>query len=248
MVRRRKSRLERFLSLNQHRKRWGAGRHLPADADLVAMRTAVVEAGEAAQTRGAEKSLDLHLANLRREFSGQPELLYHHARLIVLIRREVRPAESVAQFLALWAQEAEFLCRHLNLRWLISAADTFADHAADPQARAVAMMATLLANTVKVCESDRYIRGAETLPPRPDRIEKLQTDLVPLFEGTSVFTVGTDDTLRNMYWRLEPFFASGPAGMILKAVYDRMQVNDTAFARLRALHRRDRTGWWDDEG
>lgn len=248
MVRRRKSRLERFLSLNRHRKRWGGGRHVPADADLVAMRDRIVEAGEAVQTRGAEKSLDLHLANLRREFSGQPELVYHHAMLIVLIRREVRVEESVRQFLALWAQEAEFLCRHLNLRWLISAADTFADHAADPQARAVAMMATLLANTVKVCESDRYIRGAEALAPRADRIEKLQTDLVPLFEGTSVFTVGTDDTLRNMYWRLEPFFAAGPAGMILKAVYDRMQVNDTAFARLRALHRRDRTGWWDDEG
>lgn len=248
MAPRKKSRLERFLSLNRHRKRWGAGRHLPADADLAAMRERIVEAGEAVQTRGAEKSLDRHLENLRREFSGQPELLHHHARLIVLIRREVRPAESVARFLALWAQEAGFLCRHLNLRWLVSAADTFADHAPDPQARAVAMMATLLANTVKVCESDRYIRGAETLAPRADRIETLQTDLVPLFGGMSVFTVGTDDTLRNMYWRLEPFFAAGPAGMILKTVYDRLQVDDTAFARLRALHRRDRTGWWDDEG
>lgn len=246
MVGRRKSRLERFFSLNQHRKRWGAARHVITDPDLVAMRDRIVEAGVPVQTRGAEKSLDAHLANLRREFSGQPELVYHHARLIVLIRREVRREESVRQFRALWDQEAEFLCRHLNLRWLVSAADTFADHG-EPGVRAVAMMATLLANTVKICESDRYIRGAEALAPMPERIAKLQTDLVPLFEGMSVFTVGTDDTLRNMYWRLEPFFASGPAGRILKAVYDRLQVNDTAFARLRALHRRDRTGWWDDE-
>lgn len=248
MVRRRKTRLERFLSLNQHRKRWGARRHVAADPDLAAMRERIVQAGEPVQTRGSDKSLDRHLANLRCEFSGQPEILLHHATLIVLIRREVRTVESLDRFLALWTQEAEFLCRHLNLRWLISAADTFAEHAADAQARAVAMMASVLGNTVKIGESDRYIRGAEALAPLPERIEKLQTELVPLFEGTSVFTVGTDDTLRNMYWRLEPFFAAGPAGMILKAVYDRMQVNDTAFARLRMLHHRDRTGWWDDEG
>lgn len=247
MVRRRKSRLERFFSLNQHRKRWGAGRHAKSDPDLAAMRSRIVEAGGPVQTRGAEKSLDRHLANLRREFSGQPELAYHHAKLVVLIRREFRLEESIRQFFALWDQEAEFLCGHLNLRWLISAADTFADHAPG-EGRAVAMMATLLANAVKVCESDRYIRAAETLDPRPERIARLQTDLVPLFGGTSVFTVGTDDTLRNMYWRLEPFFAAGPAGMILRSVYDRMQANDTAFARLRALHHRDRTGWWDDDG
>ncbi|MCV2863858.1 hypothetical protein [Defluviimonas sp. WL0075] len=247
MVERKKLRLERFLSLNQHRKRWGAKRHVAADADLVAMRDRIIEAGEAVQTRGSAKSLDTHLENLRREFSGQPELVFHHARLIVLIRREFRLEETLAQFFALWRQEAAFLCGHLNLRWLISAADTLAEHGQDSE-RAIAMMAALLANTVKVCESDRYIRGAETLEPIAARIEKLQTDLVPLFEGTSVFTVGTDDTLRNMYWRLEPFFAEGVAGAILKTIYDRLQVNDTAFARLRALHRRDRTGWWSDEG
>lgn len=246
MVRRRKSRFERFFSLNQHRKRWGARRHLAADPDLAAMRDRIVAAGKAVQTRGSDKSLDRHLANLQAEFSGQSELLLHHATLIVLIRREVRLPESLTRFNALWAQEADFLCRHLNLRWLISAADTFADHGSDLQTRAIGMMASLLGNTVKIGESDRYIHGAEALAPIPDRIDRLQTDLIPLFEGTSVFTVGTDDTLRNMYWRLEPFFAAGPAGMILKAVYDRMQVNDTAFARLRALHRRDRTGWWDD--
>ena len=246
MVRRKKTRLERFFSLNQHRKRWGGGRHAAADPDLVAMRGRIVEAGEAAQTRGSEKSLDRHLENLRREFSGQPELVFHHAKLIVLIRREVRLADSVAQFHALWDQEGDFLCRHLNLRWLISAADTLADHDPDAGARAVAMMAGLLANTVKIYESERYITGAATLAPEPARIEKLQADLVPLFEGMSVFTVGTDDTLRNMYWRLEPFFAMAPAGLILKTVYDRMQVEDTAFARLRALHHRDRTAWWDE--
>ena len=194
MVRRRKSRLERFFSLNQHRKRWGARRHVLAAPDLVAMRERIVQAGEPVQTRGSDKSLERHLANLRCEFSGRPELLLHHATLIVLIRREVRLAESLGQFTALWAQEAEFLCRHLNLRWLISAADTFADHGPDPQARAVAMMASLLANTVKIGESDRYVRGAETSAP------------LPLFETSAQYSIGSAD--RENYHNLDG--AQGP--------------------------------------
>lgn len=246
MVRRQKSKIEHFFSLDRHRKRWGARRHIVTDPDLAAMRERIVEAGEPVQTHGAVKSLDGHLADLRCEFSGQPELLYHHASLIVLIRREVRVDETMSEFTTLWAQEAAFLCQHLNLRWLISAADTFADHADDPQIRAVGMMTSLLGNTVKVGESDRYIHGAEALTPMPERIDRLQADMVPLFDGLAVFKVGTDNMLRNMYWRLEPYFARGPAGMIFKTVYDRMQVHDSSFARLRALHHRDRTSWWDD--
>lgn len=210
------------------------------------MRENIVQAGEVVQTRGSEKSLDQHLDNLRREFSGQPELCYYHAKLIVLIRREVHLAASVSQFLALWDAQSEFLAGNLNMRWLISAADTLAEHHSDAGFRAVAIMAGLLANTVKIYESERYVTGAAGLAPDRTRIEKLQTDLVPLFEGMSVFTVGTDDTLRNMYWRLEPFFDTGAPGLILKTIYDRMQIEDTAFARLRALHHRPRTAWWTD--
>ena len=67
---------------------------------------------------------------------------------------------------------------------------------------------------------------------------------MPLFSGLSCFTVGTDDTLRNMRWRLDPLMEKGPVGLILKTVFDRLQVEDTAYARLRALHHRERTGWW----
>ncbi|MCO6178863.1 hypothetical protein [Ciceribacter sp. RN22] len=241
---RKKTGLERFLSFNQHRKRWGARRHLPTEVDFAVLKAAIVEGGEQQQTRGSEKSLDEHLANLRREFSGQSELVYHHAKLIVLLRREFRVKETFAQFKELWESEAEFLCEHLNIRWLVSAADTFADHDRDRAVRNAALLVSLLVNTVKVYETERFITAAAGNPVVDDRVELLQTELVPLFEGLSCFTVGTDDTLRNMRWRLEKAFDDGVLGMILKTVYDRLQVNDTVFARLRALHRRDRTGWW----
>lgn len=242
---RRKSQLERLLSFNQHRLRWGAAKHTGTDADLAAMKTRVLDAGLALQTRGSSKSLDRHIERLRCEFSGQPELLWHHAKLIVLIRREFQTAETYAQFRAIWDAEHAFLCERLNIRWLISAADTFAEHDRDAEVRAVAMMTTLLANSIKLHESERHLCNADSLAPDPARIAHVQNELVPLFEGMSCFTVGTDDTLRNMRWRLQRFVAVEPTGAILKTVWDRCQVENTVFARMRKMHRRTSTQWWN---
>lgn len=245
-MKRKKSRFEQFFSLSRHRKRRGAAEHAAGNADFRQLKAALIDAGKPVQTRGAEKSLDVHLENLRSEFSGQSELLWHHAKLIVLIRRDYKPAQTYAQLRALWEAEAEFLCENLNIRWLISAADTLADHDADPQVKSVAMLASMLANLVKIQESERYICDSADCQPDAERITHLQTSLVPLFEGMSCFTVGTDDTLRNMYWRMEPFLQTAPSGVILQTVWDRFQKEDTVFSRLRALHTRDRTGWWRD--
>ncbi|MCE6073882.1 hypothetical protein FS764_07610 [Agrobacterium vitis] len=242
---RKKSRIERFFSLNQHRKRWGAARHAVADLDYQGLKQQMVEGDTALQTRGSEKSLDLHLENLRREFAGQPELLWHHARLIVLLRREFQVEQTFAQLQALWEAEAAFLCENLNLRWLVSAADSFVDHHPDAGERARAMLVSLLVNTVKIYETERVLATGPA-PADAQKLERLQSELIPLFSGLSCFTIGTDDTLRNMRWRLDGLMAKGPVGLMLKTVFDRLQVEDTAFARLKAQHHRGRTGWWSE--
>ena len=221
--------------------------HAGTNPDIAAMKARVLDAGPPSQTRGSSKSLDQHIENLRSEFSGQPELLWHHARLIVLIRREYRTLETYGSFRALWDEEHAFLCDHLNVRWLISAADTFAEHDRNFNVGAVAMMTSLLANTVKLYESERYLCNAATLSPKPARIAHVKEQLAPLFEGMSCFTVGTDDTLRNVRWRLSKFFTVEPTGAILKTVWDRCQVEDTVFARMRHMHQRSSTQWWDEE-
>ena len=243
---RKKSRLERLLSFNRHRQRWGAAKYASAGGNFAAMKAHIIDNGAAVQTRGSDKSLERHLQSLRCEFSGQPELLWHHARLIVLIRREFRTAETYAQFRTLWDAERSFLCEHLNVRWLIAAADTFAEHDRDSEVRAIAMMTTLLANTIKLHESERHLCKVETISVDPARIARVQKELVPLFEGMSCFTVGTDDTLRNMRWRLQKFFEVEPTGAMLKTVWDRCQIESTVFSRMRKLHQRSRTQWWDE--
>ena len=109
------------------------------------------------------------------------------------------------------------------------------------------MMVALFVNSIKMQESERHLCNAETLAPEPARIAQVKKELVHLFEGMSCFTVGTDDTLRNLRWRLQTFFEVEPAGAILKTVWDRCQVENTVFARMRKMHERKRTGWWDDE-
>ena len=108
------------------------------------------------------------------------------------------------------------------------------------------MMTTLFANTIKLQESERHLCNAETIETDPVRIAHVQKELVPLFEGMSCFTVGTDDTLRNMRWRLQEFCEVEPTGAILKTVWDRCQIENTVFARMRKLHHRSRTQWWDE--
>lgn len=168
------SRLRRVLSFNQHRKRWGALRHAPIGTDLSRLKETIIDLGDAEQTRGSSKSLDQHLENLRREFSGQSELLWYHAKLIVLIRREFQTSQQYAEFRSLWEQEGDFLRENLNIRWLVSATDTFAEHDADPAVRAVAMMASVLVNTVKMQESERFITNAADLSVDPVCVATLQ--------------------------------------------------------------------------
>ena len=248
MTARRESRLERLvMSLSRHRRRRGASEQLVSAPDIAVMKSLIIDEGPPVLVRGRSKQLDQHIENLRSEFSGQSQLLWHHAKLIVLIRREFRTADTYAQFRSLWDAECAFLCEHLNLRWLVSAADTFADHDRDSMVRSTALMAALLVNLIKLHETERHLCDPETIVPSPNRIARVRNELVPLFEGMPCLAIGTDDTLCNLWWRLQTVFEVEPTGAILKTVWDRCQVENTAFGRIRKMHERQRTKWWDDE-
>ena len=246
MAPRAKNKLARLLSFNQHRKRFGAKKLLFPSKDYESLRIQVVSDVKTDVVLGSQKSLEGHLQDLRGEFSGQSELNYYHAQLSVLIRREYQVAKTYGQFLDLWTHEAHSLCQSLNLRWLVSAADTFAEHGRTLEHSSAGMLASVLINTIKIYETERVITATESCTPKDELIEKIQSQMVPLFGGMSCFTIGTDDTLRNMRWRLEPFFDHGPPGAILKTIFDRLQVSDSAYARLRHRHKRKKTSWWDE--
>lgn len=251
MIHRRKSAFEKWFSFTRHRRRFGADAHMQQaeTQDFASLREALVSGdAEAQYNHGASVNLDEHLERVRREFIGQSELLYQHALLIVLIRREADVKANYERFKRMWMAERDFLMKRLDMRWLISACDTFIDQDDDPVLRAVAMNGSLLANTVKLCETERFILGVnEATPDRQAALEELWTHRVGLFDGVSGFIPGTDDTLRNMRWRIEDVSRLHPLGAVVMEIFERLQreANDNVYLRFKRRHTREKTRWWD---
>jgi len=253
-MKRRKTSFEKWFSFNRHRRRFGAAAVAAQQSeDWQALKDALVpggpQGGEPSYAHGASTDLSEHLRRLQGEFAGQPQLLYQHAQLIVLIRREADVAGNYQRLERMWLAETDFLRTRLDLRWLVAACDTFIDHAADPVLRAVAMNGPLLVNTIKLQETERYLQAAHGLSDRPDALQALHSHRVGLFDGLTAFIAGTDDTLRNMRWRLGDVCALHPLGALVLEIFDRLQRagNDNVYLRFRQRHTRERTRWWDGD-
>jgi len=246
MVKRRKTRLERWLSFNQHKKRFGADDFQQAldQVDYETLKQSIITGEEVSYTHGSDKNLETHIEALKKEFSGGAELLYYHAKLIVLIRREANLKKNIQLFEQLWESEAIFLVKNLNTRWLIAAADTFMDHSQNAENRAYAMACSCLINTVKINETERYLQKSENCKDDESRRKQLAQDRIALFDGVSAFAVGTDDTLRNMRWRLDSVSSKASGYQILQEIFNRLQEENTVYKRFRDRHTRKKTAWW----
>lgn len=246
-MKRKRSRFENWFSFNQHKKRFGADSVAKSleGIDIQALKNTIISGEGITYTYGSSKDVNEHIRNLKDEFIGQPELAYHHAKLIVLIRRDYKAKEHFAQFNALWEAEADFLCQYLNTRWLISACDTFIDHSDDPLLKATVLNANVLINTLKLSESERFLIASENNQIDEARKQRLQTERLALFDGTSGFAVGTDDSLRNMRWRIDDVAKQHElGGKILLQVFENIQQHNNLYGRFRQLHTRDKTAWW----
>lgn len=246
MAKRDKSRFEKWFSFSRHKRRFGA-KALSSElsCDFSQQKSSIIDAGEVKYTHGSATEVADHFEALRAEFSGQSELCYTHAKIIVLIRRDFETRKQFALFEQLWAEEGDFLLENLNTRWLISAADTFADHSDDASVRALALACACLLNTVKIQETERLITNAQSCSDSEQVLARLDAgERLPLFDGTSAFKLGTDDTLRNMRWRMDRVARDNVAGSILLEVFARLQQHDTVYKRFKDCHTRSKTGWW----
>ena len=246
MGRRNKSRFERWFSLSRHKRRVGA-KELSDQimTDFNRQKQIIIDSDEIQYTHGSSNDLDEHFDALNAEFVGQAELCYTHAKIIVLIRRDFKANIHFELFEQLWKEEKDYLLKNLNLRWLISATDTFADLSDDDAIKSLSIACSCLLNTVKIQESEHFITNYGSYEVDRKKIMRLDNEeRVPLFDGTSVFKIGTDDTLRNMRWRIDKAAKINIAGEILLEIFLRLQEYDTVFKRLKNRHKRSRTGWW----
>jgi len=244
---RKKSKFEQWFSLSRHQRRFGAEKIYAqfGQTDLNQLKNTVIDGDQIQYTHGSAKDLNEHIEQLKQEFVGQSALNHFHASLIVLIRREVDVQNNYAKFKALWMTERDYLINSLNTRWLISACDTFIDLEEDPLLQAILMNAVVLINTIKLQETERFL-CEQSLEVNPQHHALLQQQRYALFDGTSAFTVGTDDTLRNMRWRLEQVCKAHELGQIVMKIFDRLQLeqNENVYSRFKQRHIRDKTRWW----
>jgi len=246
MVKRRKTKLEKLFSFNQHKKRFGVKAIQSELEDVEELKEKIISGEALTYTHGSDKNVQVHIKALRSEFSDQPELLYYHAKLIVLIRREANLKKNLSLFEQLWEDEIDFLLKNLNTRWMVSAADTFVDYSDDPLAKTIAMNVITFVNTIKLVETERYLQANELNEDNTNRLESLQTSRVSLPDGLSCFAVGTDDTLRNMRWRLEKVSQLHPLGSMLMEVFNRAQNYESVYKRFKNRHTRKKTAWWNE--
>jgi len=246
MSRRDKTRFEKWFSLSRHKRRSGAIKlSNQITTDFFQQKQITICGDETRYTHGSSNDLDEHFSLLRDEFVGQSELCYSHAKIIVLIRRDFEAKNHFALFEQLWKEEKDYLLKNLNLRWLISATDTFTDFSDDSSIKSLSLACSCLLNTVKMQESERFIANLDSNLDDKEKIARLDNDeRIPLFDGMSVFKVGTDDTLRNMRWRIDKAAKINIAGEILLEIFLRLQEYDTVFKRFKDKHKRSKTGWW----
>lgn len=104
-------------------------------------------------------SAEAKWVELEAEFDGQSYLFLVHAMLVAVSRRRDPPPEALTLFFRIWRDKGSELARTLPVRWLISAATTFADCGETGDQRALGMGLSTLFDLIKLHESERRITG-----------------------------------------------------------------------------------------
>ncbi|MFM7265427.1 MAG: hypothetical protein ACKOZW_07520 [Cyanobium sp.] len=209
--------------------------------DLEFWRHRLVAGRRPAVPFGRRTDLADQLEMLAEGFVGECALLWLHAALNVALRRDLQPERNARRFLALWQEHADMLLEQLDVRWLVSACDSFADVHPEPEQAALAASASFLVNTVKLYETERQgPPGAPSPPPFPAAVSFRE-----LFDGLTTFLPERGDMVANLVARLEAATARAlrrpepfpvvPA--LLRELVNRLLSHETVLARARPLAR-----------
>lgn len=131
----------------------------PPDVDLTALKTRIVEAPGHELDDAERYTAHNKWVQLQADFEGQSALLHLHAMLIAISRRDNPPADALTLFFRIWDEHGYDLARELPVRWLISAATTFADCGRTGDQRALGMGLSTLFDLIKLHDSERRLSG-----------------------------------------------------------------------------------------
>jgi hypothetical protein len=189
--------------------------------------------------RWLHNSIPEEIYNWRRQFIGRSTLEFKHCVLIIHIRRDHEIRANLHAFFSLWSEQAAFLTKALNIKWLVSACDTFTDHCNDDAERATALAGGMMIKTIKLYETELLFRFKRLEPAEQPEYKATQ-----LFDGLNSFNIGYGDVASNLRKRIKDFVRCGtPTALILDELFERVCVQDTTFCRWRAEHSHEPTRW-----
>lgn len=211
----------------------------PPDADFAELKREAV-APPRARVRGTRKAaLANHSALLAQEFAGRPRILHIHALAIAILRRPFRWITPHARwiFIRLWREEAAYLCDALSLRWLGSAAATFAEHGVSLESRRLGHVAITLIEMVKLYESERRYAGADAL----SMARRRPTEDTEMFDGITRYALD-GDLIENMEARLLSAIEAAETSsdldgcpVLVREIWRRLGAETTVIGRFEAM-------------
>lgn len=183
-------------------------RVLPAmDVDLQHLNQTIVCAKQLPdELEDRQDALRKHNA-LTVEFDGQNQLHLLHAMLISLLRRQNAPELAQQLFLRIWREMGKDLAQDLSVRWLISAATTFADHGETMDQRLGGQGLSMLYDLIKLHDSERRLSG------RPNDMGFPQIKGRPRHElsfDMAAYSLQRGDLDKNMLARLWRYAENDP--------------------------------------
>jgi len=209
--------------------------HFPDDMPAARDLSAPVIAPDGAAEDAAFDDFAARSRNLARAFAGRPRLHFVHAQCVTLLRRRDPPDGIAALFHRLWAEHGDALAAALPVRWLISAATTFADHGPTAAERQAGEGLSTLFAMLKLAETERLFSGfAPDTPFRPGRSQRpLPMDMQP-------FAIHGGDLDRALLARIWRAGTASPAtdALTRRLLCGLLQEPRGLFARLGAMRQR----------
>ena len=176
------------------------------------------------EPRGGRRSMENQFLLLQAAFSGRAEILLWHAMAISYLRRDTpHSAKARALFFKIWDEQHEWLAETLNGRWLISALQTFADHARSPEEARCGGIGYVYGSLIKIYECEIASTPSKAVSTLP----YISGSVPGLFE----FQPG-DDILFNLNtFVMAAGIGSGPGGVALSALLAKVKAGQSAFSR-----------------
>ncbi|MEM1076888.1 MAG: hypothetical protein AAGI09_00060 [Pseudomonadota bacterium] len=204
----------------------------PPDVDLAPFAESLVGGRRGNTWAGREPNLIRHFRKLQPEFADQSRLTHLLAAVVVILRRDPDCTEAAELFHKITEGYSTQLASEMKLRWLVSITDSFADHGRNQGQRAMGIAGSLLANTLKLSETERRIYAV----PRPWPPQRRLAGGGPLFDGMITYWVEKGEMITLMTQRLDRVCADDPqAGPFTREILRRAHRNNTVYRRLSQL-------------